>query len=356
MKREFAALEIDALVKEWQVLLNGRIDQVYQPESKEVILQVRKSGGEKTLLRIAPPVAHLLSSKPSMPPQIQGFCGFLRNHIANVRIFSILRVPGERVVRIDVTKGAGLRVYMELYGKGNIVVCDDQDVIIGVLDVQERAGVRIAPREVYRMAAGKELATITRGDIAALLDGRRSVQEALASGLGIGNLYTKEICLRAKIDPAAKRGDVDALFEAFGQLIREPIDARVVWRDNEIVDVTPWPLMVYEGLRQEAKPSYDAAIEALLGSVAPAAKPINKKAEALKQSLAKQEAARTTLLQKAEDERRKGEYIYENYPQVKAVLDEANEARAESWDALKRKLGARLKNVDPATGEVVVEV
>ena len=82
MKKELAAFDIHFIVDEFQSLIGGKVDKVFQPVREEVILQLHIPNSGKKLLRIMTPnFIYLSSKKPKSPQNPLGFCSFLRKYL-----------------------------------------------------------------------------------------------------------------------------------------------------------------------------------------------------------------------------------------------------------------------------------
>ena len=52
MRNEISSIELHYLINELQILVDAKVDQIYQPEKEELILQFHKTGMGKLILRI----------------------------------------------------------------------------------------------------------------------------------------------------------------------------------------------------------------------------------------------------------------------------------------------------------------
>ncbi len=83
MKTQLSSLEIAALVKEFQTLINSKIDQIYQPEKKQFLISIHVPRKGKHFLKIdLPGFIYLTSQKLEMPPPSE-FCLALRRYLNN---------------------------------------------------------------------------------------------------------------------------------------------------------------------------------------------------------------------------------------------------------------------------------
>lgn len=95
----FAARELN------EVLAEGRIDRVVQPERDELILTVRSKGANHLLLLSASTGcarAQLTSFKKSSPLEPPMLCMLLRKHIVGGRIVSIRQINSDRILEVEI--------------------------------------------------------------------------------------------------------------------------------------------------------------------------------------------------------------------------------------------------------------
>lgn len=89
-----------------ELLVNGRVDKIYQPTSRDLLLHLRGSGTNHKLLLTANPsyprvqlIDNYQGQNPSEPPM---FCMLLRKHCESGRITRIEQIENERVLHIGI--------------------------------------------------------------------------------------------------------------------------------------------------------------------------------------------------------------------------------------------------------------
>ena len=140
MNNETSSLELSCLIKEFQVLIGGKIDKIYQQKSnkREFLFRMHvPSHGKKQLRVIAPGFIYLSEYKQEFTDSPPGYCTFLRKHLGNARIEAVRQVNFERIVEIifDAKEGK-LILIIELFSKGNIILCKEDYTIISPLENQ----------------------------------------------------------------------------------------------------------------------------------------------------------------------------------------------------------------------------
>lgn len=135
------AICLAATLREFRAsVAGGRIDKIYQPGSRDVVLAIRGSEGNvRALLSANPshPRIHLTGLDRENPDRPPMFCMLLRKHLTGARILEIEQPYMERVVtlRLEATDELGDRVrralVLECIGRSaNLILLDGEDRVI----------------------------------------------------------------------------------------------------------------------------------------------------------------------------------------------------------------------------------
>lgn len=153
----FDGITISNIVKDLQdVLTDGRLSKIAQPEPDELLLTIKGKNGQQRLCLSASaslPLIYLTDGNKQSPMTAPNFCMLLRKHIQNGRIVSI-RQPGlERIVIFTVEHLDELgdlrqkKLIVEIMGKhSNIIFCDENDRILD--SIKHISGLVSSVREV----------------------------------------------------------------------------------------------------------------------------------------------------------------------------------------------------------------
>ncbi len=119
--KEMNALELHYLLSELKVLVGGKIDQIYQPEKKELLFSFHIPSVGKKILRVkVPNFLYLTEFKGGMPETPADYCIFLRRRLENARLREISQKGFERVVEFSFEKAESkFYLIIELFSKGN---------------------------------------------------------------------------------------------------------------------------------------------------------------------------------------------------------------------------------------------
>lgn len=90
--------------KELDILIDGRIDKIYQPSREEIIISMRtRNGGQKLLISASASSArvHITNLSPDNPMKPPMFCMLLRKHLGSGRLKKIRQDGLERIIFLD---------------------------------------------------------------------------------------------------------------------------------------------------------------------------------------------------------------------------------------------------------------
>lgn len=223
-----------------QKILGGRIYKIYQPESDEITLVIKK---DRNTLRLhisasaSLPLIYLTDTSKTNPMQAPNFCMLLRKHLSNGRIISISQPNFERIIEITIEHLDELgdicqkRLVIELMGKhSNIIFTDSEDMI---LDSIKHISANISSiREVlpgraycFPPSKGKHSIFALTPEIFSneIIKKPTSLSKALYSSItGMSPLIANEICYRAGLDGSASTDSLTEEYASglYGQLMK----------------------------------------------------------------------------------------------------------------------------------------
>lgn len=337
MRTELNFLETHFLVGEFSQLIGSRVNKIY--ESDGVLVAFHKEG-QKTFLRIAPKVLWLTNKKPETDT-VSHMVSRLRSFLEGKRLVSIEQFGSERIVKfVFETKDERFVLIVELFGNGNLIVTDGEGKIL--LAQEERAW---RDREIRRgltyspPPARKDLFNLSESDLP-------SDEKDIAT-LGFGKVLAKEIVVRGG-------------FNGYKELLSEKESPRL-YSDGEL---SPIVLKQYS---EDGVPykTFSELIDDQLSETLRKLRLERARAGFTEKRKKIEEVilAQTKQLDKVEsasvDLRRKGEVVYERYQEFESLLSELRKAREKfSWKEIQEKLKNHpiIKEIDPKTGDIVVEV
>lgn len=126
-----------------EILKDGRVSQIYQPNHDELSMVFRTFEGTKRLListRANSPRINICSSIPENPPTPTMLCMLLRKRLSGAKLTEITQPSLDRTIFLDFVSvnelgdKVNLRLVVEIMGKhSNVILTDDRGVIIDAL-------------------------------------------------------------------------------------------------------------------------------------------------------------------------------------------------------------------------------
>ena len=372
--KQIASLELHFLVNELKYLENSRVDKIYNSGKEEIYIQFHKSNVGKKILRIIVGKALFITEEKSVDESPSGYCMMLRKHLEGKFLDSIEQLEPERILQLVFkTKNETKKLYLEFLGKGNLILCNEDGIIIDCLVHHKFRDRTVFPKEKYKYPSMEyNLFDINKTELSNLFKNSKKdkIITSLATELGLGGVYSEEVCLLSNIDKSALPKEIDDnmiknIINSIKKLIskKNKTKPQIIYKNKEPIDAVPIDLELYRDLEKKKFLSYS---EALLGYYAlelnlikKKDSPYAKKIKELKWIMAEQEVTLNELKVKETENRKKGEIIYNNYQMIKDILDEINKASKKySWKEIKEKLKGHkvVKDVDVKEKKVVIGV
>lgn len=367
MKREFSVIELACIVKEMQVLVGARINKVLQYSDKWLAFECFKTGIGRVFMNICRPGLFWFGQNKFSSGDF-GFHKNLARFVDGARVSKIVLVGSERIVKIDLsTADKQLVLYVELFNKGEIVLCNSDGKILCLWETQLWQDRQLKIGAQYSLP--KKLINIFVLSINDFRDCisvvNESISKTIATELGIGGVYANELCVVSGIDKSKKSLTLEEisvlhanLFYFFGR----KVDARVVYENSIIKDIVPFPLKMYENFAQKSFSSYCEAVDDVLSAAeindvsSKILSQFESRRKKLNNIIEVQKLHLSAVQKSAGDEQRKGELIYENYQKLKTLLDKIS-AQKISFREIKAKAKEfGLNDFDDVKGDAVVEV
>ncbi len=365
-KTQLASLEIHYLIKELQFLIGSKIDKIYNPSKKELLIQLHAPGKGKQQLKIAPNAIYLTEHKQNASEPTE-FCMFLRKHLDNTRIASITQLGFERIVSIELqAKESKYNLIAELFSTGNILLTQNNKILIAA-EYQNWKDRTIRPKEIYTYPK-KEFNFLEFIDIKKFLKttDKSSIVKALAIDLGLGGVYAEEACSLSKLDKNKKPSELaetetKSILNALNSLKTKKISPLAIYKGNEIIDIIPFSLSLYKDVKQVSYNSYSLALDFYFSQATDLLENAKhtKQLDKIKELLESQKQHIEELKKEELENRHKAELLYSHYETITSILNELKEiSKKHSWQEIKEKLKSHklIKEVIPNEKSVVIEL
>jgi predicted ribosome quality control (RQC) complex YloA/Tae2 family protein len=360
-KKEFSSFDIAAAIKELKTILaESRVNNIYQLDEKTVVFKLHKTDMPPIRLVLEAGRRLLVTSyaeeNPSEPP---AFCMALRKYLRNAWVAGIDQYEFERILTVGFrTKTGVLKLVVELFGEGNIILTNEQNVIIHALAYKKMRDRDILHNVVLALppSSGKNPFKVTQSVLEDALKnaGETEVVRVVARFLGVGGIYAEEILLRAGIDKTKPCSvltfeDAKGIFEALQTLLSAVsggnLEACIVLGEaGDFVDVVPIKLRRYEGYKVQVYDSFNQALDEFYLRVITAERAfasvevdkIKKEAERLRRMVAEQEKFIHEDEAKAERDKLIGDTIYAHFNELQTFQEQLLKAnnQGHEWDTI----------------------
>ena len=371
MTKQLSSLDMHFLLQELKDIENSRVDKLYNYGKEEAYIQLHKANAGKSILRIIPGKAIFLALEKSIDETPSGFCMLLRKHLEGKFLDSIHQLEPERILELVFKSKDETRIlYIEFFGKGNIVLCDENHKIIDSLIRHKFKDRTIFPKEQYKHPSMEyDLFKIKDDELANLLKNAKKdkIITSLATELGLGGVYSEEICILSDIDKNTEPNEISEkqvknIVNSIKKIINKKSNPKIILENDEFTDVAPIDLEFYVDYKNKKFSSFNEALEEYYAHQLKSIKkesPYTNKINELNRIIEEQKMSLEGLKSKEEENRKKAEAIYNNYQLIKEVLEEINKASKKySWEEIKEKLKGHklIKDVDVKNKTVVVDI
>ena len=360
-KKEFTSFDVAAVVRELGLSIVGsRVNNVYQLDERTLLLKLHKP--DKPELRLVLEAGrrlHLTSyvlEKPLTPP---AFCMALRKYLRNSRLTSVEQYAFERILIFNFKTSAGaVRLVLELFGEGNIILVGEDDRILQALSYKRMRDRNILRGEgfVFPPPSGKNPFKVSKGELRSGLKGFGDVEvvRAVARFLGVGGVYAEEALLRAGVDKtkhcdALSEKEIDSVFDGLHVFLSRvetgDLEPNIVLDKNgNFAEVVPFKLKRYGDFKFQAYDSFNEALDEFYARVTAVEKALarvevdrlQREADRLKRIIADQGKVLADAEAKADIDKRIGDTIYAHSSDLQALLDKFSSGKqnGRSWDAI----------------------
>jgi predicted ribosome quality control (RQC) complex YloA/Tae2 family protein len=356
--KTFTSFDIAAEAHELKsAIADSRVNNVYQLDPETVMLKLHKVDKPPLLLLLESGRRFHLTAyaqeKPQTPP---AFCMALRKYLRDVWLRTVEQYEFERIVTFNFqAKDGTLRLVLELFGEGNIILTSGTGEILQALVFKRMRDRNIVRGEAYAFppSSGRNPFKTTREELAGDLRGCGDVEvvRTVARCLGVGGVYAEEILLRAGVEKTQhctelKAAEVAAIYEGLQSLLGNIVDSKfepriVLNEDGSYLDVVPFQLKRYEACKVQPFSSFNEALDEFYLRVTASKKAagagtkvdeLQREADKVKRVVAEQEQVVREAETKAEHDKRVGDLVYAHSVEVQALLDKFSTARMEGRD------------------------
>ena len=379
MKLYMSGLDIMVCVRELKNAIGARVDNVYELDGV-FFLRLRSKEGRQDLLLEPGRRAHLTGRKYEPPKKPSTYAMLLRKHLTDAMLVAVEQPHLERVIKFKFS-GKGERVLiLELFGKGNLILCDGQLNIIQPYraEVWRHRVLRAGERYVLPPSKGVNIRELDVQGLRPAFGEAPDVVRALAINLNVGGPLAEEICARAGVAKSQKPSELSgqeltAITRSIRGLLTQEPAARIVYENSKPAHVIPFDFKTHVGQQVKQFGSFNEALDEFFSTLAVTSaaekqkESFERKLGRLRRRLAKQEKHFADLYAKSIDVKRKADLVSISHVQINDATDRLDKLRREKgWRAtIKAMAGAKeagelwakiIKKVEPKAAKIEFEL
>ncbi len=377
MKNSMSNVDIRLILPELREAADGAfIKNIYQYRNI-FALKIYQPGGGTTQLLIQPGqrihLTEFVRKAPRVPPK---FCSVLRKYLKDKRIISLTQHELDRIVVIEVgDEESSYKLVVELFGNGNLLLLDPEDVIFVAMKYKKMRDRDVMPKALYEFPPprGADILTLEKGAIEGIIqDSNANIVRTLASRLNLDSLSCEEICALSKVAPKVMVPEIDGQtladleigLQSFVEKLKTGISEPNIVLDDEpsedeepqFIAFLPFRFELYQELPAETFDGFSQAIDEFFG-VSESELEDSQQQEAhsreqkrLQRIIDKQDESIEKLISKAKKLRINGELIYSSFSDVQEVLETVTNARSGGfpWDDIISRIDEGRKKGIPS--------
>jgi predicted ribosome quality control (RQC) complex YloA/Tae2 family protein len=347
MKKALSSFDVAAVVRDLQAFKDWRIDKIYQPENRHIVISMKSPGEGKAFMHFH--VGEWLYTSreaQDMPQHPSDFAMMLRKRITNCRIAGIEQVGFDRIVVVRLEKDDVHLLVLELFGKGNAILVKDGVIVQPLTSRTWRHRDVKAKREFEFPPPISDPSSMAAGDLMDILKGSESdILRTLATKLNLGGTYSEEVCERAHVDSERPARDVSsdeameliAAVNAIIEDIRSEHRGYVVTKEGALVDVVPLRMAIYDGYEHQECESFSECVRGYVEKIPEPEKKVDRHADhgeldRLKRKLKQQEEAALDMQREWAKAQAVGDSIFASYGDIAHVLLTAKDRLTQSGE------------------------
>jgi predicted ribosome quality control (RQC) complex YloA/Tae2 family protein len=253
-----------------------------------------------------------------------------------------------------------LKLVLELFGEGNIILVSEKGEILHALAYKRMRDRNVLRGEtfVFAPSSGLNPFKVSREELRDGLRGFGDVEvvRGLVRFLSIGGVYAEEVLLRAEVEKTKpcitlSNSNIDAVFDALQSLLAQVSSGTlepciVLDAAGEFADVLPFRLRRFESFTTKPFSSFGEALDEFYVRVSAAeqadatasveVEALKREAERLKRVIASQEKVVAEAEAAAEKEKHIGDVIYAHVGELQTLLDRflTDKTSGKEWNAI----------------------
>jgi len=377
--KQISAMDLHYLIRDFQVLINGRVQNFYKDGSLFYMqLYVRGKGHLYLVNDISQSI--FMSSEKKESKILDHFVKYLRKHLRNGFVREIIQIPAERILKVVIetkTDQGELKKFTllyELFANGNVLLLEG-DIIKSTIIHRKFKDREILVNREYKLPPKNDFVICEIDEnklFAALKESEMPISVFLAVKFGLGGKYSGEICKRCNIENGIltteiNNQDVKKILSVIGEIFNFENSANCLIDDNgKLKDFYPFEFKSVSGEFKKFG-SFNDAIQTYFNQGVieedKREKEFEKELNKLRVRLKKQEVQLDQVQKDYEKFNGFGNIVYNNYSQIDELLNSINKAAKEKgWEHVVEvvkgnpELSKVVKKLDYKNNKIVLDI
>ena len=367
--KALSSIDLHFLMREFRELDKAKVNQIYGDSNKNFAIEFYSSKAGRLFLIVKECKYVFLSrDKPSFP-EPSSFILMMRKRMKNAVVKTIEQPGSQRIVHLELEKKEKIHIYIELFAKGNLILCDEKNKIIGIAQKQKWKGREISVNKPYEIPESEiDYTNITVDKMLKITkESNEIIVKVLATKLNLGGIYSEEICIRSNIDKnkneITKEEAAKIVYE-LDKIIKSETHAEIIKENSNIIDIIPLHLNYYDKYNIESVDSLSGAYSRVLSEEnqkfreKKVATKYDDKISKVEERIREQTEHIENLKKSYEENQAKGDSIFSNYQDISTLMSLFKSMRKEmEFEKLKKEFmkNKRIKNVTQK-GEITIDI
>ncbi len=369
MKLSMSSLDIMVCARELKNAIGFQVDNIYELDGTFLIRLRSPKEGRRDLILEPGRRINFTDRAYKAPKQPRSFAMLLRKHLRRAQLSTVEQPDFERILELKFSAAEDRLLILELFGRGNLVLCDHQRNVIQPYIVERwrhrtlKAGVKYAypPRGVSGLEA-RDVPTLRRA-----LSGARDLVHGLALNLNFGGSLAEEICARISLQKNRKpeelsEEDTRAILNSIGDLLAQEPAPNIVYDGKKPVDVLPFDFKTHLGKRVKRFKSFSDALDEYFNALAVASAAEKQKTRferelnRLRRKQVEQEERFADLYAKSIESKQKADLVAIHHATINEVLEHVNAlGRRKGWEAAISEF-EKAKNAGEPWAKLIIKI
>ncbi len=366
--REISNIEIAVLVGKLKQVEGSYIDKFYDLGSGRFVLKLSRKDLKANVMCLLSHTLHI-TAYTERYGEPSNFAIAVRKRVGGYQISSISKVNDDRIVKFLLSKGEShLGIILEMFGKGNMVLVDEEGKILLAYTYEDFRGRSIRPRAAYKPPENLSM-DILAGSKEETMDALRKhndmgIMSFMSRCTNIGTLYVENAISSLGIDPKETVGKLGAkvwsVIDGINTEVAEAEKGNVhVYMDNGVVvDYALCSIKKYADKETVDFDDIHKAMDFIYVEKAEKAVVENPALEKLKKSIDKQKRIVAGIDEQISRNKAIAQAIFNNMNILNQIIDAASHNKRITVDELNSLLegtGLSVKSIDLKNKHVIID-